>query len=213
MLSHRLLRNHAGLVLIGDYGTLRLLHEIVHDVNERSPLVRDKEGPFLTMAYEVRKAYEGQREVVQPPEHFEEIGVRYGGPFLWPVLLLQHRILRESLAWIDHGKKHQAIAYVLEAVIEEAIAGDFGTRGPAVADAWRRLDPTHPDVCNRLHTRGALFCSWTKAERRRLLPDLLNSFDPLFDMRSTAFPSVGKSGLSPSDFAVWDGYEWPDPRM
>lgn len=70
MLSHRLLRNHAGLALIGDYGTLRLLHEIVHDVNERSPLVRDKEGPFLNMAYEVRKAYEGQREVVQPPEHF-----------------------------------------------------------------------------------------------------------------------------------------------
>lgn len=38
MLSHRLLRNHAGLALIGDYGTLRLLHEIVHDVNERSPI-------------------------------------------------------------------------------------------------------------------------------------------------------------------------------
>ena len=40
----------------------RLLHEIIHDVNERSQLVRDKEGRFLGMACE------GRREVFQRPE-------------------------------------------------------------------------------------------------------------------------------------------------
>ena len=67
MLSHQLLRNHAGIMLIGDYGTLRLLNEVVRDVNERSPLVRDKEGAFLALAYDARKAYEQQREIIQPP--------------------------------------------------------------------------------------------------------------------------------------------------
>ena len=50
LLSYRLLKNHAGILLIGDYTSLSWLHEVVHDVNERSPLVRDKEGMFLSLA-------------------------------------------------------------------------------------------------------------------------------------------------------------------
>ncbi|WP_266030930.1 DUF6904 family protein [Brucella intermedia] len=88
MFSHRLLNNHAGVMMIGDYTSLRWLHEVVHDINERSPLVRDREGAFLGLAYDVRKAYQRQREVLKPPEHDEEIGIRYGVKILWPVLLL-----------------------------------------------------------------------------------------------------------------------------
>ena len=91
MLSYRLLKNHAGILLIGDYSSLRWLHEVVHDVNERSPIIKDKEGWFLGLAYDVRKAYEKQREILLPPERFDEIGPRYGVQILWPVLLLQDR--------------------------------------------------------------------------------------------------------------------------
>ena len=113
---------------IGDYTSLPWLHEVIHDVNERSPLVKDKEGMFLGLAYDVRKAYEQQREILQPPQHFEEVGVRYGVKILWPVLLLQHRMLRLSLAFLSHTAKTQAIAYALEAIIEEALREDFGAQ-------------------------------------------------------------------------------------
>jgi len=66
MLSYRLLKNHAGLLLIGDHTSLTWLHEVVHDVNERSPLVGDKEGAFLGLAYDVRKAFQMQREILEP---------------------------------------------------------------------------------------------------------------------------------------------------
>src|SRR4051812_43060064 len=92
MLSYSLLKNHAGILLVGDHTSLTWLHEVVHEVNDRSPLVIDKEGSFLGLAYDVRKAFERQREVIQPPKHFEEIGVRYGVQILWPVLLLQQRL-------------------------------------------------------------------------------------------------------------------------
>ena len=213
MLSHQLLRNHAGIMLIGDYGSLRLLSDVVSDVNERSPLIRDKEGPFLSLAYDARKAYEQQREIIQPPEHFEEIGARYGVAILWPVLLPQQRMLRESLAWIDHGKKYQAITYALEAVIEEALREDFGSREPAVTEAWQRLDPAHPGFFERLHTRGALFCSWTKSQRRQLLPSLLWSFHPLFGIGAGAYPFGSNKQVTPEDLAAWEGYEWPDPKL
>ncbi|WP_292404134.1 hypothetical protein [Mesorhizobium sp.] len=125
MLSYQLLKNHAGILLIGDYTSLRWLHTVVHDINERSPLIKDREGLFLSLAYDVRKAYERQREILQPPPDHEEMGIRYGVQALWPVILLQQRMLRVSLAYLEHTAKTQAIAYALEAVIEEALEEDF----------------------------------------------------------------------------------------
>ncbi|MDN7892858.1 hypothetical protein QZM93_30050 [Burkholderia cepacia] len=120
-----MLNNHAGILLTGDYDSLRELHEIVHDVNERSPLIRHGDGPFLGLAYDVRKAYEQQREILKPPKGYEETGVRYGVEILWPVLLVQHRMLRVSLGYLDHSRHHQAITYALEAVIEAGLREDW----------------------------------------------------------------------------------------
>lgn len=92
VLSYQLLNNHAGILLIGDYTSLKWLHEVVHDVNDRSPLIKEEDGPFLALAYDVRKAYEQQREILLPPEHHEAMGLRYGVEILWPVLLLQQRM-------------------------------------------------------------------------------------------------------------------------
>lgn len=154
MLSYSLLKNHAGIMLIGHYTSLRWLHEVVHDVNERSPLVIDKEGMFLSLAYDVRKAFERQREIFEPPEHYAEVGVRYGVRVLWPVLLVQQRMLRASLSYLDHTAKTQAIAYALKAVVEEALIEKFAAQGKEVIKGWKRIDPLHPDVFARLDRAG-----------------------------------------------------------
>lgn len=213
MLSYRLLKNHAGIVLIGDHTSLRWLHEVVHDVNDRSPLVKDKEGMFLALAYDVRKAYEQQREVLQPPQHHEEMGVRYGVKILWPVLLLQHRMLRLSLAFLNHSAKTQAIAYALEAIIEEALREDFGAQGERAIALWQRLDPAQPDVFDMLRSRGAIFCSWTKTQRKTNFLQLLTSFDPMYDSYYVLRLQQGEKNLvSPGELALWNDVEWPDPR-
>jgi len=59
---------------------------------------------------------------------FEEIGVRYGVLILWPVLWLQHRLLRRSLAFLDDRAKSQAITYALEVVIDDALREDLVRR-------------------------------------------------------------------------------------
>lgn len=114
MLTYRLLKNHAGILLMGDYKSLTALHEVVHEVNEKSPILKDKEGSFLGLAYDVRKAYERQLEVIKAPENCPEIGTRFGVKILWPVLLVQCRMLRSSMSYIDTTKWHQAVAYNLE---------------------------------------------------------------------------------------------------
>lgn len=213
MLSYQLLKNHAGIALIGDYASLRWLHDVVHEVNERSPLIEGKEGPFLGLAYDVRKAYELQREIVPPPEHYAELGTRYGVKILWPVLLVQQRMLRVSLGFLDHSKRHQAITYALEAVIEQALKEDFGTQSQAVVEHWQRLDPTHPTLFDKLDSRGGIFCSWTRSERKRNLPMLLASFDPMYETHHQYRVRRGEIGpLSPAKLGQWTNVEWPDPR-
>lgn len=42
-MSYRLLKNHAGILLMGDYTSLRWLYEVVHDVNEETPRLNLRE--------------------------------------------------------------------------------------------------------------------------------------------------------------------------
>jgi hypothetical protein len=112
--------------------------------------VGDKEGMFLSLAYDVRKAYERQRVIIKPPEHYEEVGVRYGVKIPWAALLIQQRVLRASLGYLDHSAKTQAITYALEAIVEEAILEDFQVQGKDVIQGWKRINPSQPAVLDRL---------------------------------------------------------------
>lgn len=166
MLSYSPLKNHAGILLAGDHTSLTWLHEVIHDVNDRSSLVIDKKGSFLGLAYDVRKAFEHQGEILQPPKHFEDVGVRSGVKVLWPVLLLQHRLLRQSLAFLSHSAKTQSITHALEAIIDEALREDFGAQAERAIGLWRRLNPAQPEVFDMLKSRGGIFCSWAKPQRK-----------------------------------------------
>lgn len=213
MIDYQLLKNHAGVLLIADYLSWRQLHDVLHDVQSRSPLIKDDDGPLMQLAYEVRKAYEQQREILPPPQGDEEIGTRFGTRLLWPVLLLQHRLLRASLAFVDHSKKHQAATYALETAIEAALMEEFPAQAKGLVEEWQRIDPTHPAVVPLLDSRGALFCSWTKAERGKKLGALLYSFVPSYESRYRLWASVDGEGLlSPDEIQRWEGAEWPDPR-
>jgi len=213
MLQFELLKNHAGMVLIGDYLTLRELHTLVHKVNEDSPMIHDKEGPFLGLAYDIRKAYEQQRRVIDPPEHIPEIGPRFGVEIVWPVLLFQTRLLRRALAWVPHGPGDQALVYALEHTVQTAIEAAFKDLAPMVVSAWQNLDPVQPEADDQLDARGALFCSWPKARRRRDFANLLESFSPLYAFAYEV--EVGRGErllLDPAEIELWRGAEWPDPK-
>lgn len=212
MLSYELSKNHAGIVLIGDYTSLRSLHTVLHDINERSPLIADKEGMFLGLAYDVRKAFERQREIIEPPENFGEIGVRYGVNILWPVLLVQQRLMRASLAYLDSSALAQAMTYALESVIEDALKDDFPQTASRIIDLWKQL-PTDPDGLAKLDNRGAMFCSWSKGERARKFPSLMSSF---FSMYEATYPRRAKGGekdfVDLVELKRWEGLDWPDPK-
>lgn len=213
MLRYSLLKNHAGILLCGDYLTLQALHGVIHDVNEKSLIVRNKEGVFLGLAYDIRKAYESAREVIKPPEHTPEIGIAYGVKLLWPTLLFQCTLLRESFAFFDSTKLQQGLTYELEDVIEQALDSDFGNDARLIVQQWGRLDARHPWAEEKINSRSAQYCAWTKTQRRRGLSGLLMSLDAMYP---TLYPIWTRQGdkdlVSPDELDNWNSEEWPDPK-
>jgi len=93
---------------MGSAESLREVHTLLPDVNERNVIIRDKEGFFLALAYDVRKAYEGQGTKRKPRREVLHAGPMLGVDILWPTLLVQARMLRASLGFMDSSKRHQA---------------------------------------------------------------------------------------------------------
>lgn len=171
MLTYELLDDCEGLILIGDHSSLSLLHEIAMDVDRRTPLLENKDDgtPLSVLAYDVRKAYEHKREVIPPPADFPQVGTLCGVEVIWPTLLAQQRLLRLSLAYVDHGKRHQAIAYALEAVVEDGLREAYEDDAQ---DILYQLNCMLPSELDGLLEGGEKFLSWDASQRRRHLIDL-----------------------------------------
>ncbi|MEQ8393605.1 hypothetical protein [Thalassobaculum sp.] len=213
MLEYRLLRGHAGILLIGDYTTLRCFHEAVHEVGSASPLVRSDDGPLMDLAYEIRRAFEQQREIISAPQGYEEIGIRFGAKILWPAIIVQQRILRTSMAYFNSQPLHQAMTYALEHVLEHGLRDDFGDRADGIIEKWRRIDPGDPRVFEKLRSRIAICASWKRSERKRLLAQLLASLDHTYESAYRFHVERGVRNLvDPTEVDRWDQYECPDPR-
>lgn len=152
-------------------------------------------------------------------------GVMYGVEILWPVLLLQSRILRVALGYFDSTKIQQALTFALEAIIEDALKEDFGSKASAVIEFWMRIDPSHPYPEEHLDSRGAQFCLWSKKERYDKFVGLLASLDPMYDFNYATWINQDETVIdlaqrhftrsqlvSPEDYDALDDTEWVDPK-
>lgn len=212
MLGYGKVKNHAGMILVGDYATLRELHEVIHKVVGASALLDEpRHGEFLLgLAYDVRKAFELQREVFAAPTHYEEMGPRYGVKVLWPVFLIQVRLLREAMGFCPTDARDQGIAYLLEHATQSGLVADLGE---PVVERWRRLSCNPASTLDRVDSRTGLFLQWSKAERRAGLAQLLDSLDPMFDFWYEQDPATWRAAISPQTFAEMGRLaEFADPR-
>ena len=214
MISYQLLKNHAGICLTGNYEDMVVLRDTVHSINESSPIVHDKEGLMLGLTYDARKAYMGQRVVCPAPSDVPEKGVLVGVEILWPVFLLQVRMMRVSLGFMPHDERMQSIVYALESVAKKALQEDFKKVHAECIASWLHIDPAHPYAEDNYYNRCAMFTQWSKKERATYLPFLLRSMDLMFQHHYRMFaesnPEMYPVILAPivDDTDI----EWVDPK-
>ena len=169
MLEFKLTRHHAGLVLWGDYAALERAHGLVHRVVEESPVIDDKEGFVLGLAYDLRKAFEGQRSKAFRSDPDGSRCRIYGVEILWPVILVQVGLLRQAMGFIVTNRLDQSIMFELEHVVETAVRAAEPGRADEILEWMGRVGSApYSHLAAVLDSRCRYFieCPPTKRGRR-----------------------------------------------
>ncbi|WP_179412993.1 DUF6904 family protein [Mucilaginibacter sp. E4BP6] len=114
-----------GVQILGDYADLRTLYSTIHKLAERldpeGERTKGKSELLMALAYEIRKAYSGQRydEVLTLDGHFK---VTYQGfNFLWSDLIIAFNVLRNEAGYLATEPLDQSCLYLLEAQLRNAL--------------------------------------------------------------------------------------------
>jgi hypothetical protein len=107
-----------GIILFGDYVDLINLHETIHTLSGDDESIET--DYFLSFAYDIRKAYDGQREK-KILGSGQEISTYYGFKTFWIDFIVILNRLRERAGYISTSKGIQSNLYRLEAIAESTI--------------------------------------------------------------------------------------------
>lgn len=115
-----------GISVFGDYGDLSSLYKTVHDVastlDENNIRSKAQNQLLMNFAYEIRKAYSGNRltdKVKFASDNYELH--YYGFQLIWTDVLIFISVLRHNAGYIQINKRDQANMYLLEHAVENAL--------------------------------------------------------------------------------------------
>lgn len=210
MLEYQLTPHHAGVALWGDFATLDRLHGFVHHVVEESNYIEDKEGFVLGLAYDLRKAFEGQRSQDYRGVSEDDRYRIYGVEILWPVLLVQVGVLRQAMAFIPTNKLDHAIMFELEHVVESAVRAAMPVTADEVIHRMGCIGSAsyiHLDTV--LDSRCRYFIEVPPKQRLKMLPKVMETLDPMYSLFAETRSNIRPGAISFDTFV--DGkQDWPD---
>ncbi|TSK07841.1 MAG: hypothetical protein FPO08_00565 [Geobacter sp.] len=213
MLQYNLTRQKAGITLWGDPWTLRALHELIHRFNEESPVIGNKEGYILGLAYDIRKAFEGAREKDTIKDGKDSYRI-YGVKLLWPSLIAQVGVLRASMAFTPTTRLDQALIYEVEGIIESAAKEAMPGKEDLILAEMQNLGSSDRHIEKTLSTRLLYFVSLSTKERMVKLPQILASMTSGYYCITQAVQRDLPGIIPPREFDVHqpraDNGDWPD---
>lgn len=208
----------AGMKLYGDYWDLKNLHETIHVLCE---------GPFeariyeyvLALAYEIRHAFQGDREEKSFGRD-EYDAVKYRGcALLWPHLLAQTGLLRAFASMRPTTLKIQGNLYLLEHCIQDSLTAYDPLIGPQCFGFIRSYSiimggPYHTqyfDICARKYV-----CEGKPGKARfKRLPGILHMIHPAsqeyhsFSLALEGMAKEQKRKLEEfADYSAWPDFKW-----
>lgn len=119
-------KNGTGISIFGDFGDLSTLYETVHGIaksmDEDNIHFKGQSQLLMNFAYEIRKAYSGQR--LNDTLIFDGDDKKlhyYGFQCVWTDLLIFIAVLRHNTGYIQTNKLQQANLYLLEYITEKTL--------------------------------------------------------------------------------------------
>ena len=210
--------NHgAGITFYGDYFDLSAIHETVHKVAGQS-WVEQRAGDYmLGLAFEIRKAIEGQRE----KRNFG-IGsldkVTYRGcSILWPVIITQVSMIRYFAAYRTTDHKDQACLFLLEDCIITSLLAFDAKVGKTCAELLLRFRPLPNNYLFSFTTEACRHYLFDFSEKKRFqhLPEvlgMLDSWSPEYKAYAAQIEKAAtQHGCKPHEIetdAEWPKFKW-----
>ncbi|MUP39729.1 DUF6904 family protein [Labilibaculum euxinus] len=119
-------KNGTGISIFGDYGDLNSLystvHEIANSLDEYNERLKAQHQLLMNFAYEIRKAYSGQRLTDKLIFNGDDKEMHYYGfQCVWTDILIFISALRHNAGYVQTDKLQQANMYMLEYVVERAL--------------------------------------------------------------------------------------------
>lgn len=119
-------KNGTGISIFGDYGDLNSLyssiHEIANSLDENNYRTKAQHQLLMNFAFEIRKAFSGQRlkEKIRFDGDNKEF-IYYGFQCVWTDILIFISALRYNAGYLQTDKFQQANLYMLEYVVEKSL--------------------------------------------------------------------------------------------
>lgn len=111
----------AGIILWGDYHDLNNLYETISKLSD-SLGPEDSISDFvLGLCYEIRHAYQGDREIKEFGENELSKVKYYGVKLLWPYFIIQVGLIRWAASYTTTDSEQQSNLYRLENIIETSL--------------------------------------------------------------------------------------------
>lgn len=118
MLDSSYTRNGTGILISGDYTDLINLYNVIHKISNNIPgNNKDFYGQHMLLmnfAYEIRKAYSGDRESEIVKYIDETTSTYYSTKFVWTDILIFITVLRHYAAYSLLDRLDQSTLYLLE---------------------------------------------------------------------------------------------------
>ncbi len=108
-----------GIEIYGDYYDFRSLHQVLHNIDQHIADVAFDGDFYMGLAYEVRKAYSGNR--LKKKMQAEDEAFYYGFQFSWPDILFTLNILRQRVGYMGSFHEVNAHLFALEHITMEAL--------------------------------------------------------------------------------------------
>jgi len=199
-----------GLILLGHPDDLVSLHETLHFLCRGLDRSNDKHEHALSIAYEVRKAFEHKREV-----HHTESGEVLGTRFVWPQILFYASYFRQLAAYCNTNKEHQSNLALLEHCVETSLVeydAKIGLELVAIYPNVWAITNEYLDSYVESVTHSFLYDGGSGKLRFRRLPALVRSMHPLSpeykEFSEMLEREATKKGCKPSDLR--DSRPWPE---
>lgn len=125
MLQSNPSKKGTGIEIWGDYGDLANLHQTIHKIATRLNGYDDKfkgqSDIIMSLAYEVRKSFEGSRLRKDFSFDADNKVSYYGFQYLWTDLLFAVSVLRLNAGYIVLDELDQANLYILEHNLKKSL--------------------------------------------------------------------------------------------